>query len=765
VTQRAPGPGNLSSACRWAKAHSIAVAGAGSAASAWLISYLVGNRFSGMLAGPDDVSIWASLGYYFSRNLRFNPLPHLVLATDQAFFPYGVNGVFQPWAPERDAFFALLFLLKGPGPWLQIYYLIGTFITLFGSYVLLQRDFGCRRAATIALLVGTMNFYALQQYPNHLNISVIHWAVLSFLTDFVIVRRVVLRYPVSLRLLLGRAALASLSFGLDLGYVAGLPLMSLFVSGVFLFVLVTWRWTRAPARRVNGFGHAYLSSKAELARHPISIGGIFVIWVVASVVYIPLALQIAGVARSPAFAAMPSGVHGQMPWRLLLPYFPSVPPGTGRVGWALLILGIGGLYCERRRWPMYVPAVTILAMCLAYHPIFSPTLKLFPWFAFARIADRITVAYPILFALFAISADLAVLPVRLRKWFLGTMVVVAIVEARTALSGGHGRVLYEYSDAFRAYMQTIRRQPGEALLDWPFCVTGGNGVGTNDGLCPYYVQNHLDLAYAPYHQKKLVGEYFGRLHPSQLRPFMRAHWDAMFAPDDDDVFRARRQTRCFDDEEWAFFSEFFALNDFAGLQLHTSLLPPGCAADFYTRFGPPLAEVSLPDGNALAFVAKPTALRADVDRDAGLRATLQRAFDPGRGAVDVLAKPVPLEVDTTGLSGFEQDSRERWRWGLGAEVTLEFSMRASHAVKLRFTFFNPAWKEQHVRLLVNGVTLGVYTGDPRDGRTTDTVSFDGQASANRVEFRCDLWNGQDGRWFAARDPRPLNIQFTQWTIE
>jgi hypothetical protein len=313
--------------------------------------------------------------------------------------------------------------------------------------------------------------------------------------------------------------------------------------------------------------------------------------------------------------------------------------------------------------------------------------------------------------------------------------------------------------------RAVRRQPGEALLDWPFCITGGNGVGSAEGLCPYYEKNHDDLGYAPYHQKKLVGEYFGRLHPSQLEPFLRVHWERMFAPDDVDVFRAREQTRCFDEDEWSFFSDFFALNDFAGLQLHTSLLPPLCAEQFFARFGPPVAKLSLPDGDDLAFIPKPMALRSKVNPALGRSVIFRRDFAPGAVPLSALAQPAPLALDSVGLSGLEHSAEEDWRWGVGPETRLEFSLPEGRSLNLRFIYFNPPQLSQRVRLVINGTVARTYVREAPGARIVDVVGFDGNAGNNHVDFICDSFNGKDGTWFAARDRRPMSIRFTQLVLE
>jgi hypothetical protein len=746
---------------------------------------LNGNAHSGPLAGSGDIGIWEYIGYYASHHIRFRPLPYLVMSTDEVLFPYGGSNLLQPWGFERDGFFGLLFSLAGPGPWLQIYYSFSTFLTIVGAYWLLRSDFGIARAALVGVLVTFFNFYGSHEYPSHLNICVAHWTVLSILADFVIVRRVVLRHRVPLRMVLARVALTALSMGQDLGYVAGFGLMSLTVSTGFLFALGVARIKRRPAEFRGALRRCRTLWAAEARQHKVVTGVLIVVSAAAGFLYVPLALQVAFQARAFDFSGMKVGEWYASPWRLLLPYFPFVNPvvspfrivdmragvESGAIGWTLLVLGVGGLYCARRQWLMYAPVMLLLLACLAYRPVGLPILKIFPWFAFARVADRSTMIYPVLFAALALSftaAGLGLGPRRGRA--LGvTMFALGAVEVHTSLSIPRYSRMVGYSASFFEYMAVVRQTPGEAILDWPFCMTGGNGVGSAQGLCPYYNENHLDLSYAPYHQKKLVGMYFGRLHPSQLLPVLLAHWDRMFAPDDPDIFRARRQTRCFDDDEWQFFTEFFADNDFAGLQLHASLLAPGCAEEFYTRFGRPRAQLSLPGGRELTFVPKDGWLRGRWDPALGQNVKLVTTFHPGVSALDALEIDDPAALEIDGLSVLEHLGNEQWRWGLGATTRMAFAVSGEGPLTLRFSFLAPDFwpgvhRRQTVEVVINGAVVARF-GDARPIEATwnsADIPFQGQAGRNSVEFRCAAWNENA---LASGDPRPMSIRFARLRVE
>jgi hypothetical protein len=745
-------------------AHPVVACAVAAAFAVAAFSPFLDHGLRGPLTGHGDIPIWEGIGYYFSQHVRLGWLPHLELWNDDAFFPYGVNNVFQPWAFERDGFFAVAFSLLGPGPWLQLYYLTSLFVGAVGTFALLRSEFGDRRAVIASVLVTFFNFYAVSRYPDHLHVSVLHWTTLSLLADFLIVRRITLGRPLSVRLLLLRLALLSLSFGQDLAYICGYALLSFTVTVVFSALVVGYRRARGLPAGIR-LGNA----GKEVRRHKAVVIGLAVTFLAASYLYVPLAAQVAREARAFDFTGVPRGGWFESPWRLLVPYLPWLNPirnpfrfadvteglGAGSVGWTFIVLAGVGLWTGRRQLLMHVPLLIVLVLCVAHRPESFPVLSVFPWFAFSRVASRATVLFPVILTTWALATRTDG-----RRWpFAAGVAALALLEFHTAYAL-RPRGAYSYPDGFFAYADVVRREPGAAVLDWPFCVAGGNGIGGSSGLCPYYRVNADDFSYRPYHQKKVVGQYFGRLSPTQIKPFVDAHWDALFAPDTPDIFQARRQTRCFREEEWAVFTEFFALNDFAGLQLHRSLLPPDCVQELQARFGRPLAEVTLPDGDSLAFIRKPDALRARIDEKRGRSFNLRPHLS---GSVDVVGGS-GLPIEQAGLSGTESLGQERWRWGLGRRVTLAFSVRDGRAMHVRLGFVF-SLIDQEVTIAINGKIVRRFAAQPSAMTISDEVTFDAAPGMSSIEIVSSTWNGKDGRWFAPADQRPMSVRFTRLTID
>lgn len=572
---------------------------------------VVVKDFSGPLVNVDDTNAFEHLGYMMEENLTLGFLPRLHLAPTKAvMYPFGTLAVFLPWGVERDLLYALLHASLGDGPWLQLYQAGSVAVSSIGTYFLLRREEGAARALLVAAAGTFMNFYAVYMFPHHMNPLTFHWAILSIVVDFVMFRRLVLGQRWSARLVLARVALLLLVFGLDLGYVAGFALTSLAVTGAgALAWMLRARLRGAPA----------LSSVtpraplAELRAHPATTLLLGVLLVIGAWLYVPIAAQIVLATRRYAFTG-PGGSFWASQLRLLFPYLPFVGPqsklalalfgtaegiGEFSTGWALLALALLGLRDARRRRELviYAPILVAFVLCFLYHPRRLPTLRVFPWFQFNRVAGRATLVFPIWCALIALAWRPDLTLARVRRWVAG-IAALAAVETATAYAAFEYQV-FRPGASFWAYMTKVREAPGEAVLDWPFCVAGGNGVATAD-LCPYYALTSTTYAYRRFHHKHVVGLLLSRMTEAQAKPFYELELPRLFAPDNPEIRTARRQTRCFDERDWEIFGGFYRAHDFAGINLYPELLPPGCPEQFFARFGPPAAETRLPaEGRAL----------------------------------------------------------------------------------------------------------------------------------------------------------------------
>jgi hypothetical protein len=283
---------------------------------------------------------------------------------------------------------------------------------------------------------------------------------------------------------------------------------------------------------------------------------------------------------------------------------------------------------------------------------------------------------------------------RFDRWAVVLVVIAGLLD----LAGGYGLKLREppsqLDRSFWSYMSILRQQPGQAVLDWPFCITGGNGTGSGDGTCPFFDHNPSTHALSRFHGKATIGSYLGRMHPSQVAPWVQAGWPALALPDDPDVNRTQRQRRCFWDDEWAFFQRFLQLGDFAGVNLYVDRLAPGCEADFYTKLGPPIAQTTIPGMGRLVFLPKPAAWRSLVDLAQARSLRFTPAID-GRES-DLVQFGAVRGV--TIVSGLDRPRQGR-RWGLAPETALDLQVDQPQTLRLQLQAHVPV-ADQRLRIML-----------------------------------------------------------------
>ena len=738
-------------------------------------SFLVIKDFSGPLIGVGDTEYWEYTGFYVAKNLNLLPFPHLDLVNNQAFYPYGTNGVFQPWSIERDIFYAIGYSLFGIGPWLQIYFLVTALVTSIGTLALLAQDYGLIRASGVGLSVSIFNFYAIYKYPGHLSYAILHWTTLSIVADFLIVKRVTLRQRISLQLILIRLVLLVLSLGQELSYIAGFALMSFTVSTLFVAALLGYRYFRKEWNLVD-FQITLKNYKRDFFTYPRASSALLGLSIIVSFINIPLILQISREAKSFDFSEIPSGAWWTHPLRLFIPFLPGYSPeqfnslsqvlgdspeglGAGSPGWFLLILGTIGLWQARKRITIFVPLLIIFLLCVFYHPANFPTLKIFPWFIFNRAQSRCTVIYPVILCLFALNINFDGLRSRSKQLLSALLVLLACTELYTAYSLNLSYQPYLVEENFFTYMNYVKAQPGEAVLDWPFCAVGGNGVGGNE-LCPYYIEDSSIFALRRFHDKKVMGQYFGRLHPSQIAPYLQAGWNNLLLPDSPEMFTATRQKRCFRPEEWEFFTNFYKFNDFAGINLYVDLLPERCVNKFYQRFGIPTRETTVPMAGKVKFIAKSPQLRNQVNLALGTKLKFEPLLNTCEA--DLIRFSSPYGLTIAGLSWIEQDGQNSWRWALGPETRLNYRLSKAQPIKLDFSFVNPI-NNQDVIVEVNGVTVKTLAQIKLNDTIKSGVEFQGVEGLNTVIFKYKSWNNNPVT-IDPHDERPKAILFTQLAI-
>ena len=567
---------------------------------------IVGD-FQHPLSDGNDTDQYEYVGYFFSKNLSLWPFPHLNLLNNQTFYPYGLNQVFLDWGFERDYWYAVCYrLFGGAGPYLQFYYVYSLVVAAVGTFLLLRPRFGLPKAFIAGLIVSVFNVYAIFKFPIHMNVCVGHWTTLCIVATYRLLYDLIQKKTVSLPYVLLWVWLHVQILGQELAYVAGFALTFTTLAVPVLAVVLYRHY--APIRLWPALIGDYVRDQYGHHRNQIWLGLLLI--GVSLYLFLPLTLQIAFTAWEFDFGAVPELRAWSHPARLLIPHLSSLNTvaipytgflndtfesyGQGSPGLYLTIMAGVGLWQTRRRLTLWLPVVAMLLLCLLYHPVLFPTLKLFPWFAFNRHGGRASLVYPVLLVLLALpirfpSSRAFNQPARLLA--VGGLLLLMLIECTHAYQLRLTQSVNVASADLLRYCNVVRQQPGVAVLDWPFCTVGADGTGMAEGLCPYYDQQNAVFTFRRFYDKKGVGQYFGRLHPDHIQPFLRDGWPRLLTPG-----------RAFTTQDWQFLDSFLRNNHFAGINLYPDLLTPAQTAAFYQHYGQPITQTTFPAAGRVVFI-------------------------------------------------------------------------------------------------------------------------------------------------------------------
>lgn len=573
-----------------------------------------------------DTDFWDYMGYYFYANISFfEPahffLPHIDFQNTQHLYPYGGDHVFQGWVVEACLWYALFYKFFGAwGNWLGLYYIVSTLVLFNGVLWFLRKEMSFQKRLFVAILLTFFNFYALQRYPEHLSHAVHHWLTLSILTDFLLFKKYYDNQKIGLIEVLIKVLLLILVLGLEIGYVSGYALTSFTIVFLFTISLFFTRNTNLfqIKNHVKKLAQQY---KGEFFEKKVVISFIIILIFSFAYLYIGIVAQI-------FFEVKKFGnpeTHGNWwvnPLKILLPFYrvfipddtflfnndATEGPVQGIIGWFLLFLGSWGIIkMKKNERFVLLPFLLLLLLCIFYHPVHFPTLKIFPWFAYSRVPGRATIIYPTLFILFSFPALQWAKHISHRiVW--GIILTVGVLEFGVNYSYKFKDNSYNYHfDAnFKNYMETVKNAPGEAIFDYPFCIIGGNGVGKDENLAPLYATNANVSTMQRFHQKKTVGHYYGRLQKEQIKEQVKHGWGNLMIAKNNNPFQRQRLKVCLNDKQLEEFANFVKQNDFAGVNLYVDLLPDeACKHRFIDKFGLPEIQTVVPSNGKVLFLRKP----------------------------------------------------------------------------------------------------------------------------------------------------------------
>ena len=483
--------------------------------------------------------------FFLFNNIRWFPIPHLDLPCDFFAYPYCFNPVFLTWMLEHDYFAGLLMSMFGIGPWEQIYWMLSLGLSAIIPYILLRKygHYENWRSALFALLVTFCNYAVICKYPGHYTLVIYHWVVISFVMDFLILKKYFDREKYSATFVLLKIMFLIFCLGLELGYIAGMAFCSTFIVCVYIFFCELIR-SRSFISPFYWYWNQFLSICRDF--RSCWINYLFsIIILVAMLLYLPIVIQIVIITKTGSVLLSP--LIETVSWRrIFLPIFPwlhpamfvkhcSVDPRYGVadtiyancVGWSFLLVFIGGFIFSRKKILLFLPFA--LLVFSIYLVVQVPMLKLFPWFSYARFNERFSSALVPLICLAILCFDMSLIHRKVTKIFISVLIPLFFLESVTA----YNKTFFWIEEApmrpltpeCKKVIEKLQKWPGEAICFLPFSVAGGDDLFIS---LPWYASpNAHEMQFAAFAKKKTNNFYGGRLDVTsgELPLMQKCNWN------------------------------------------------------------------------------------------------------------------------------------------------------------------------------------------------------------------------------------------------
>lgn len=573
--------------------------------SLWaLFCYLRIGITHGPFQGMGDYAGWEYSGYYLYENLALSPFPTLSFTNNIHFYPSGISPIFMSWGLERDYFYALCLTLFGQGPWLPLYYALSCLCLTLGVFFLSASRLGKTPAMLLSIFVTFFNAYATHKFPGHFGVAVHHWTSLSLLTDYFILTSILAKTVPSLRLISFRVLCTIGALGLELGYIGGISLTSgvlLILATLIFFFLFYLKHKALPfsLSQILSSWHQEAKIHWKSLSSTLSITAFYSFWILPLLLCIMAEVR---VQQTPDLVT--SGWHAS-PLRLIiptiLPIYESLtallkdnPEGyfAGSTGLSVLIFSAIGAFCAiraKRYEAIYL--LVFFFLLVTFKPTGRSLLAFFPWHTYARVTPRMTMFYPMLLGLLIMGFpwwQSFCQSSKIKKWIFALLCLLFAAETPMFFSNHiKSPALETVSKEFTDYMERIKAAKGEAVLDFPFCYSGGNG----GGFCPGDLVQAV-WANRKFHGKKVLGTNFGRL----LHKYSQ-----FYKPYGLHQLLEVQQTRCLEEKELLYLKSFFEAYDFCCMNLYADLIPKGCAESYFKILGTPDDSARL-DGFGKAYL-------------------------------------------------------------------------------------------------------------------------------------------------------------------
>jgi hypothetical protein len=417
---------------------------------------------------------------------------------------------------------------------------------------------------------------------------------------------------------------------MNLGYICGFALNSFVISLFVMLVVVFIRILKGE----NQLKKYFIEWFFELKSFPWFYLMLSIPSLIFTFLYLPLVLQIYFEAKSFHLNIANASSYWSHPLRMLLPYFPGFSAlqnpftyilkdkpeglGSGSPGWLCLSLGIIGFFKNRKHFCLvFVPLMIILLISTFYHPNKIPTLKVFPWGAYNRVPSRFTSLLPVIFSCFFLPTDLRKLS--FNKFILFSVITFFFLELSVVYKYRYSQKPFEFDKNFFGYMQQVKKQKGEAVMDFPFCVIGGDGTGLRENLCPIFQRTCNVYALSRFHEKKVIGGYYSHVPKSAISGFIDVGINKWLISNDSTYIEGWKNStkiiNTFNNMQLEHFVSYFKYNDFAGINLCVDLIPNEMYKQIINVIGSPTQTTIFPGAGKIVFIPKPESWQKLVNKE------------------------------------------------------------------------------------------------------------------------------------------------------
>jgi len=168
-------------------------------------------------------------------------------------------------------------------------------------------------------------------------------------------------------------------------------------------------------------------------------------------------------------------------------------------------------------------------------------------------------------------------------------------------------------------MQKLKTQKGEAVMDFPFCIVGGDGTGLRENLCPIFQRTCNIYALSRFHKKKVIGGYYSHVPESAVKGFLGTGIGKWVIPNDSTYIEgwknATKIINVFDDNQLEHFVNYFKYNDFAGINLCVDLIPNEMYKQITNAIGSSTITTIFPGAGKIVFIPKPESWQKFVNKE------------------------------------------------------------------------------------------------------------------------------------------------------